>query len=132
MSWRRYVAAKLPSGMTAVSALRGREHLAAERVIQSHYSDRPLSTEKGLTRRDRMDVRRCDLLFVNLLSARSISIGTVVEIAWADAFGKPVVLVMTPGTLHDHGIIRELAAFSVPTLDQGIEVAVDVLKCTVD
>jgi hypothetical protein len=34
--------------------------------------------------RDRFDATRCDVLLVNLLGAERVSIGTMMEVAWAD------------------------------------------------
>ena len=67
--------------------------------------------------RDRFDATRCDLLFVNLLGAKETSIGTVMEIAWADLLRKPIVLAIEPeGNIHDHGMIKEAIGFRVPSL----------------
>src|SRR5262245_10301425 len=41
---------------------------------------------RGIVARDRFDVARCDLLIVNVRDARQISIGSVGEIFWADAY----------------------------------------------
>jgi nucleoside 2-deoxyribosyltransferase len=76
--------------------------------------------------RDRYDVMSSDVVLFNLLGTTTVSIGTCIEFGWADAFRKPVVLVMEPeGNLHDHPMVREAAGYIVPTLDE----AVQVLDC---
>jgi len=49
----------------------------------------PLVSPPGAVGRDRFDVQTCDLLLVNLLGATSVSIGTMFELAWTDAWRKP-------------------------------------------
>jgi nucleoside 2-deoxyribosyltransferase len=62
-----------------------------------------------------------------MAGATRVSIGTVMEIAWAHAYGKPVVLVMEEGNVHDHPMIRECSPFIVHTLDEGIELVNAIL-----
>ncbi|WCM26337.1 nucleoside 2-deoxyribosyltransferase domain-containing protein [Sphingomonas sp. QA11] len=77
---------------------------------------------RSIAARDRFDVNRCDVLLVNLLGAKSVSIGTVGEIFWADAYRKPIVLVREAGNIHTHAMMDALASWIVPSLDQGLEI----------
>jgi nucleoside 2-deoxyribosyltransferase len=87
-----------------------------------------LALPKGFTSRDRRDAQVCDVLFVNLLGATQVSIGTVLEIAWADAVRTPIVLVMEDhGNPHDHAMINEISAFRVTTVDDAIRVTCAIL-----
>ena len=67
-------------------------------------------------------------MFVNFLGALEVSIGTVMEISWATLLRKPVVIVAEPNNIHLHPMVRESTAFIVPTLEDGIEVTVEVLN----
>lgn len=125
--WRTYVQQNLAPGIVGISALRGREHLRANPVIRNDQDGNILSSPKGITARDRFDTMRCDVLLVNLLGATSISIGTVLEIGWADALQKPIVTVMEPGNVHDHGMIRTISSFVVHSLDEGIRLVEAIL-----
>jgi len=129
-NWRKHVAAKLPDYITAVSPMRGKSYLEAEKNIADSYEKHVLSSQKGITCRDRMDVMRCDMLLVNFLylATNKISIGSVMEIAWADAFRKPIVVAMKKDNLHNHAMIREVSGFIVPNLDKAIQVAIAVLS----
>jgi nucleoside 2-deoxyribosyltransferase len=103
--------------------MRKKEYLGQETNIGDHYPDTVLSCQRGITTRDRWDAMRCDALFVNLLGATRVSIGTVMEIAWADAKRIPIVLVMEKeGNLHDHAMLREVVGFRVENLDDGVRV----------
>jgi len=118
--WREYVASKLPG---SISPLRGKEFLKSVGVINQSYEHHPFATAKGITTRDRNDVYTCDLMLVNLLGASKITIGTMIEVGWADAFRKPIVLVMEPDNLHSHPILNTCCGYICTTLDEGIECA---------
>lgn len=120
--WRTYVRKKLPPNVVGLSPLRGKEHLKRQGAIKDCYEDNPLTSAKGITTRDRWDATRCDCLFVNFLEATVVSIGTVMEVAWADAARKPIVVAMKEGNVHWHAMIRQSAGFIVPSLDDGINV----------
>jgi hypothetical protein len=48
-----------------------------------------LLTQKATFHRDLFDVTRASVLFVNLLGAKIVSVGTVMEMAWAHVKGTP-------------------------------------------
>lgn len=73
--------------------MRGKKYLANEKDIKDSYEKYPLSCQKGITCHDRMDIMRCDIIIVNFLGAKRVSIGTVMEITWADAWRKPIIIV---------------------------------------
>lgn len=86
-----------------------------------------LSTPKGLTARDRFDTLRSELVLCNLLGTTKISVGSMIELGWADLARVPVVLCMEKGNIHEHAMVQELSSWIVPTLDEGIEVIKDLL-----
>ena len=51
------------------------------------------NTQNAIIGRDRFDCCNSDLIFMNLLGSKRVSIGTTVELAWADASRKPVPFV---------------------------------------
>lgn len=110
-----------------LSPLRGKQYLekrsSEDGAIMHSYSEYPLSSAKGINTRDHWDVMRCDVLFVNLLGAQTVSIGTVMEIAWGWAYKKPTILVMEKtGNIHEHSMIQESIGFRTDSLDEGIEI----------
>lgn len=82
---------------------------------------------RSIAARDRFDVGRCDLIIVNFLGAARVSIGTVGEIFWADAFRKPVILIRDPGNIHTHALLDALVGWIVPSVDEAIRVAKEIL-----
>lgn len=104
--------------INALSPLRGKSYLQQETNIKDSYEDLPLSSQRGIYARDKFDCERADVVLVNLLGAQRVSIGTVMEIAWASGKNKPIVLVMEDAAnLHDHAMVREAAAFRVNNFD---------------
>jgi nucleoside 2-deoxyribosyltransferase len=131
LNWRKYVESKLPADVIAFSALRGKGHVTNERVLKDEYPEHLLSTPQGTITRDRYDVSRCDALFVNLLNSDEVSIGTIMEMAWADAWRIPIILAMEARNIHDHAFVRQVAGFITADLDEAIQTAVDVVTMSV-
>ncbi len=131
LAWRTEVERKLPSDIVAFSALRKKDYLSDETVLKDSYAARPLSTPRGTITRDRNDVMRCDALFVNLLGAKQVSLGTMFELAWADLKRIPIIIVMEQGNVHDHAFVREVAGYVAQSIDEGVDIAVSVLSHTV-
>ena len=121
--WRNDVMAKFPDHIKGLDPFRGKhEYLKDVTVLNDSYREIPLTTAEAITCRDRWDATRCDVLLVNVLGADRVSIGTIMEVAWADLKQIPIVLVMEPGNIHSHAIFNEVCSYIVPTLDEGIEI----------
>jgi nucleoside 2-deoxyribosyltransferase len=117
--------------IVAISPMRGKEYLSSLKTISGHGREYlglgPLSAPAGVLTRDHWDVFRSDVILANLLGAKAVSIGTVMEIAWAHAYRKPVVLVMEPqeeGNPHDHMMITQAVGYQVPSLEAALELVV--------
>ena len=116
------------AGIDAYSPLRAKVYLQQETMMEDTYEEQVMSSQRGIFVRDHFDCRVRDGLFVNLLETTRVSIGTVMEIAWADAYRKPIVLVMEKtGNLHDHAMIREACPLWVHTLEEGYHVMKSLL-----
>lgn len=69
---------------------------------------------KYITYRDRFDVQRADLLVVNFLyqpNHWAISIGSIIEMAWADAWRKPIIMAVPAkwkSRLSSHPFINDI------------------------
>jgi nucleoside 2-deoxyribosyltransferase len=127
--WRDYVKGELPPEIIARSPLRGKAYLQGEGCLDQHRYHQHLSTQRGVTARDRYDATHCDVLFVNLLGATEVSIGTMIELGWANAHQALIILCIEPeGNPHEHAIVRELADYRVPTLAEGIDILIKILS----
>lgn len=133
-NWRNYAIERLAKkGIVGLSPLRGKEYLSSLKEISGHgrdYADiSPLSTPKGVLARDHWDCSRADLILFNLEDAKEVSIGTVMEISWAYAYRKPIVLIVPRkyGHPHDHMMITAAANFIVHSLDDALDLTEAIL-----
>ena len=126
--WREYAKQELAKHkIIGISPMRAKEFLDTGKLLQENY-DHVIASQEGVVARDRMDVRSCDVMLANLLGLEKITIGTMVEYGWADAYRKPVITVIEKtGNIHEHYFVRELTAFRVETLEKGLSVAKAIL-----
>jgi hypothetical protein len=126
--WREEFARRLDPRIVAYSPLRGKDYLAKIGFLEGSYEEFPLSTDQGLTTRDRYDCMGADLVVFYLLGAQRISIGTMVEMGWCDAARKPAVLVIEKsGNPHDYPMVRQIAQFRVDNLDDALKITEIIL-----
>jgi nucleoside 2-deoxyribosyltransferase len=129
IAWYKEVEKKFPSHIIPVFPLRGKTWLQGAISVEDNYlTKHPLSTLEGIMTRDRFDVMRADALLVNLLGAQKVSIGTVIEIAWAHMLQKPVVVIMEKDNMHQHSMVRGCASLVVDTLDVGIDCVIRIVS----
>lgn len=133
--WRRGIISALAAvGIKALSPMRAKEYLAQLAAPISGTGEEyahlgPLSLPRGVMTRDRFDATRCDVLLVNLLGAKTISIGSVMEIAWADTHRIPIIAVMEPaGNPHEHMMINEALGYRVASLDDAVHIVKAILQ----
>jgi nucleoside 2-deoxyribosyltransferase len=127
--WRGEAARQLePKGIKTLSPMRATEHLSDLQDMPKWYGNsNPFTTDHSIMVRDRFDATRCDVLLVNLLGAKSVSMGTVMEIAWADLCRTPIVCVMEEGNVHEHGMVNEAIGYRVATLEHAVQVVKAIL-----
>lgn len=129
--WRNYFSKKIDPHIACYSPLRGKDYLKMRGPLEGSYDEFPLSSDKGITTRDRYDCMGSDLVVFNLLGAERISIGTMIELGWADAARVPAILVMEKeGNTHEHPMLRETTHFRVTNLDDAIRIAEIILLAT--
>lgn len=124
VTWRERARALFGPEYTVLSPMRGKDFLDTGERIEDSYKqpDNPLSTQKGIMTRDYNDTTRCDVMLVYLAEQPDrVSVGTVIEIAWAFAHRKPVVAVMGSGAnIHDHAMVREAIGYVVGSLEEAV------------
>lgn len=134
--WREGVRKDLAEvGIVGLSPMRAKDYLSSQTSLAKdctlYGSLSPLSSNKGITTRDRFDTQRVDLVLVNLLGAKAVSIGTMIELGWADSARRPIVCAMEDGNIHEHGMVKELIGFRVPTLEEAVAVVKAILLANV-
>jgi nucleoside 2-deoxyribosyltransferase len=123
VGWRRYFNNAAGEHFEFLSPMRDKSAVADDTYYTKWTEDyQPLEGIIVNRRRDKLDVRRCDAVVVNFLNDTGTkSTGSTVEVGWADAWSKPIILVMRPGSIHDHEFIREAATITVPDYTQAIQ-----------
>jgi hypothetical protein len=98
-----------------------------------------LSSGKAILDRDHSDVKGSQLIVVNLLGAKTVSIGTVMEIAWAHTLQIPTVVIIEdpvieehvtdgkPLTIefvnpHEHSMLLASASYRVKSIEDALQV----------
>lgn len=132
--WRKAATEDLAAaGIEGISPMRAKDYLSAlDGPISGHGREYAhmgvLSTPQAVVTRDRFDTQRVDVVLMNLLGAERISIGTMVELGWADAARVPVIGVIEPeGNVHDHMFVSQMIGFRVTTLEDGLNIAKAIL-----
>ena len=122
--WRSNVSGVLePYGIKCLSPLRGKQYLLQELSIADRYDQHVMSTAKAIFARDMFDVERTTGLFVNLIGAKKVSIGTVMEISFAWSLRHPVIIVMEKDNIHHHSMLEATSGWVVEDINEGIEIA---------
>ena len=128
-SWREYVADQLNAKDTlCLSPMRGKECLKNELNMTCNGYPFPLTIPRASLARDRFDCTRCDVLLVNLLGATQISIGTVIEMAWAHLKQIPIVCAIEKDNIHHHALLSEMIDVQLETLDDAITCTKAIIK----
>ena len=120
------------SGIKAFTPLRAKEYLDGLGVLSGTGEEYAhlgvFSTPQGIVARDYHDCTTCDVLLVNMLGAKIVSIGTMFEMAWAYMKRTPIVLIMEAnGNPNEHIFTRQATGFRVETLEHGIDVVKSIL-----
>lgn len=133
--WREYAIKSLAEeNIKGLSPMRGKEYLASLPTISGHGNEYQhmgvFATSRGVMTRDRFDCTRCDVVLMNLLDAKQVSIGTMMELAWADLSRIPVVCVMEKdkSNVHEHMMVNEAIGFKVETLADGLAIVKAILR----
>lgn len=118
LGWRQIIASMLSPDIHAVSPMRAEPDTASGEKLSYRpeaYASHPMLTADAITARDRFDVMRCDMVVANLTGGK-ISMGSMIELGWADAYRKPVVAILTPEDVHWHVMVQSIAAVIAPDL----------------
>lgn len=128
--WREYAKEYLGlHGIDAYSPLRGKQYLADRGELTGSYEEHPLSSRSGIVTRDRWDTMRADIMLMNVLGAKAPSLGTVMEMGWADAARVPIVLVMeATGNVHDHPMVRGVCGYHITSLEDACRLIVSIVQ----
>ncbi|KKN67760.1 hypothetical protein LCGC14_0457930 [marine sediment metagenome] len=134
-------------GLDGFSPMRAKHFLKGSLSISTdEFYDNVIATPQAIVTRDRYDIRTCDMMLINVQGATTASLGTAIEIGWADSWRKPIVIVGidTPLPCFDcervgcgyyspnpspfkHEFIEALVGYKVETVEQAVQVCRNVL-----
>jgi nucleoside 2-deoxyribosyltransferase len=123
--WRQYARKILAYlNIDAMDPMRGQEYLAGSENMSDSYEGLPMSTQRAIMAKSYNDAVTANILIVNFLGATRVSIGTVMEMAWAYEKRIPVICIMeAEGNPHDHSMVRDATNFRVASIDEALKVA---------
>lgn len=96
-------------GYTVMHPMTAKDALRNEKKFVANGYENPESTNHAIIERDRWMVSRADIVYCNFLGAQAISIGCVMELAWAELQHKLVVIAMEKDNPHRHAFVLEAA-----------------------
>jgi len=109
-------------GFEVLSPMTGKGYFRNEIKFKAEgYTHKPMSTNHAIVERDRWMVSKCDILYCNLTMAKIVSIGSMMELAWAHHMGKHTVLSMQPDNIHRHAFVLEAADIVFETHEEAME-----------
>lgn len=128
--WRSELSAAL-----ARHNIRGISPLRCEPAVNGRYdigmsADRRFGTPRAICSKNYFDTVNCDMVlcyFPRALNERRLSIGTVMELAWAHAFAKRPIVVTDYDVVRNHPVVQEAAGWILETLDEAEDVIVGIL-----
>jgi hypothetical protein len=121
--WRKELANRLHErGHTVLDPMRGKDFLAHTKKPMSPFGSphHAVSTSHAIIGRDSNDCAACHVMIVNLVGAKTVSIGTVMEIAWGWMLRKYILVVMEKENPHRHAFVEQAASVIVPTMDEAL------------
>ena len=125
-NWRTQVSRALAKhGIVGVSPLRCEPLIGA--TYSLNYPDPRFGTPRAIASKNKLDVRTADMTLCYFPDHAPFSKGTCGELFWADAFGKPTILVSTVPEVIDHPVMQAASSWILPTLDDALDVIVGVL-----
>lgn len=127
--WREHAKRVLSvAGIKGVSPMRAKDYLAHLDKISGTGEEYAhlgaMSLPQGVMTRDHFDATRCDAILVNLLGAKAVSVGTVMEIAFAYTRQIPIICAIEEkGNPHNHMMLTEaIRPFRVADLDEALHI----------
>jgi nucleoside 2-deoxyribosyltransferase len=105
-------------GYGVLHPMTAKGYFRTEKKFKAEGYTFPQSTNRAIVGRDHWMVSQCDILWLNLLNAKAVTIGGVSELAWAYHMRKHTLVTMSiddPENVHNHGFVREMADIIYPT-----------------
>lgn len=108
------------AGFRVLTPMCGKEYLRTDPKLKAHGHGAPVSTNHAVKERDKWMVQTSNLVFVNLIDTDRVSIGSVMELAWADAFGAHSIVALSAENIHRHAFVLDCADIVFPGEEEAL------------
>lgn len=105
--WRIWVAGQLGERFTCLDPMDGKDVLAQSDCIGLQYPGVECLSSQSITEKDLERVRRCDCVLAYMVGDRRF-VGTLIEIGYAAALGKKIIVVSDRDWVWQHPFIETL------------------------
>ena len=122
-SWRDEFTKLMPDTVQCLSPMREKTYVHHEENNADCLVDQLMSSNRGIMVRDYYDCHRSDLIVANFIGATRVSIGTVMELAWAWHSKIPTIVIIDDDNLHNHCMLDECMSYRVQNLEQAAKAA---------
>jgi len=117
---------KLKKYFTIMSPMTGKEELRVETEYKAYGYESPIASNHAIIERDRWMVENSDIIFVDLINSDHVSIGCMMELAWAHQLGKHTVIALQKENIHEHAFVLEAADIRYETYEDAIEYLINL------
>jgi len=87
----------------------GKGFLRNELKFKAEGYGTSISTNHAIFERDKWMISQTDIILTDLMDTDHVSIGCVMELAWASLLGKYTIVIMEKENIHNHAFILEAA-----------------------
>lgn len=106
-------------GWDVLHPMVGKGQLRTETKFKAHgYDNVPMAANHAIFERDKWMVTQADVVYAHLVGMTTISIGMMMELAWASLLGKYTIVAMEPENIHQHAFVLEAADLILPSHEE--------------
>lgn len=119
----------VPGRLVAISPLRCEPAIDGA-YYKGTYDDPKFGTGRAIVAKNLFDTKACDMALIYLpkpAEGRHQSYGTMMELAWAFALGKPTILVSDDPEILGHSVVTANASWILDSLDEAVDLIVGIL-----
>lgn len=115
-------------GYDVLTPMFGKENLRCEKEFRASGYKSPCTTNHAIFNRDKWMVMQADIIYANFLNAKQVSIGSMMELAWASDHGKHVIVSMQDENPHAHAFVYEASNIVYNNHEDVIEYLTKIIK----
>jgi len=114
-------------GYEVYQPMLGKMNMRTEEQFRSGGYDHPVANDHAIFERDHWMVSSVDVVLADLSNSGSrISIGTMMELAWASHMSKHIVAVMQNDNVHNHAFVRQAATIIFPAIEDAYNYLIEL------